>query len=139
MDRIEFVIAEQELGVGVVEECAEPVINGESLVDILKRAERAPSGYAGLPPEGLLSALRRPERAADVQVLRCICGDDACSWARVDVENGPDEVVWRNVRASRADASVYASVGPYRFSAKAYERALAEPTHSDAPVRDGAP
>jgi hypothetical protein len=126
MDRIEFVVAQQELGVGV-EVCAEPVINGVRLSDFLNRFEPMPGGYAGLPSQELFRALRRPERTADVQVLRCGCGDDLCAWARVEVETGSDEVVWHNVRASRGEPANYSTVGPFRFSREAYERALAEP------------
>jgi hypothetical protein len=127
MDRIEFVVADVELGVGAVEACAEPVINGVGLVDILAGAERPPRGYAGFPPKELLGRLSRAGTATDVQVLRCICGDDACSWARVEVNIGPDEVVWQNVRGSQAGADAYNAVGPFRFSREGYERALAEP------------
>ena len=126
MDRIEFVVAKQELGVGV-QECAEPVINGMRLVEILEAAERKPTGYVGMRPEELLSALSRPEPSVDVQVLRCSCGDDLCSWARVEIDTHADGVVWRNLRASRAEAAAYAGLGPYRFSRGDYERALAEP------------
>ena len=134
VDRIEFVVASDDLGVGK-QECAEPVINGKSLVDILKRAERKPIGYAGLKPEELFSALRRPEQSMDVQVLRCICGDDLCSWARVEVDIRADEIVWRNFRASRAEATAYAGIGPYLFSRSEYQRALAKPTPSAAHLR----
>jgi hypothetical protein len=135
MDRLEIVVAEDELGLGV-QDCAEPIINGESLVDILKRAEREPIGYAGLSPHALVRTLRQPEGVATLLVLGCICGCDGCSWVRVRVETGPDEVVWHAVGTSGADASVYAAVGPYRFSRAEYERALAAPRRAEAPVRD---
>jgi hypothetical protein len=65
----------------------------------------------------------------DVQVLRCICGDDACSWAHVEVEMSEDVVVWRRVRGSRSEAAAYAALGPYRFSRGEYELALARARH----------
>jgi hypothetical protein len=128
MDRIEFVVEQHELGIGP-EICAEPVINGERLVDILARAEGNPSGYAGLSPRQLRAALE-PAPVADVQVLRCVCGDDLCSWARVSVETRPDEVVWHDIRGSRGEAGSYRGLGPYRFSRAEYERTLPKPAQS---------
>ena len=108
---------------------------------MLGQAERKWPAYAGFPPDSLFAALRaalrRPDPVANVQVLRCICGDPQCSWATVRVESGPDEVVWRDVEGSGADVasreSAYAALGPYRFSRQAYESALAEPTHAVSP------
>jgi hypothetical protein len=135
VDRIEFVVASDDLGVGV-QECAEPVINGKSLVDILTAADPQSLGYAGMPPEKLFSELSRRERSMDVQVLRCTCGDDLCSWTRVEVDTRADAVEWRNLRASHTEAAACAGLGPYQFSRGEYERALAKPTRSETPVRD---
>lgn len=115
--------------------CAEPIINGESLVDCLKRAERKPIGYAGLSPQRLSDALVRL-RSEDVQILGCTCGDSKCAWAIVHVKVGSDEVVWDRVRASCAEVDVYAGIGPYRFARDAYEKALAAPRRLNAPIRD---
>jgi hypothetical protein len=122
MDRIEFVVEQRELGIGS-QICAEPVINGEPLVDILARAEGNPSGYAGLSPRQLRAALE-PASVADVRVLRCVCGDDLCSWARVSVEIEPGALVWHDILGSRAKADSYRGLGPYRFLRTGYERAL---------------
>ncbi len=81
MDRIEFVVAHQELGLGV-QLCAEPVINGTNLVTVLKRCDGTSVGYAGLPLDQLLRNLSQSEPSFDAQILRCTCGDDGCSWAR---------------------------------------------------------
>jgi hypothetical protein len=124
MDVIEFVVAKQDLGNGP-QTCAEPIINGERLVDILERVEGKPTGYAGLAPESLFAALDPAAERAQVQVLRCVCGDDLCSWARVAVKTGPEQVVWHNLRASRGEPASYTALGPFRFSREQYERALA--------------
>lgn len=128
MDEIEFVVAKQDLGNGP-QTCADPIINGERLVAILERVEGKPTGYAGLAPEFLFAALDPAAERAQVQVLRCICGDDLRSWARVAVKTRPDRVVWHDFRASRGEPAAYAALGPFQFSHEQYERALAEPTH----------
>jgi hypothetical protein len=92
VDRIEFVVARDALGMGTFE-CAEPVVNGESLIDIIRRVEEREAlgyaGYAGLVPSRLFAALRHrltaPEAAAcSAQVLGCTCGDAAARgrWLR---------------------------------------------------------
>jgi hypothetical protein len=126
LDSIEFVVGEVDLGNGV-QECAEPVINGESLVDTLARVEGR-LGYAGLAPEDLSRVLNRVESEGKAQILRCTCGDNLCSSAHVTVEIQPDEVVWHSLWGShRASADAHAALGPWRFSRAAYETALAEP------------
>ena len=123
MDRLEFLVEERELGHGGREDCAEPMINGRGLIEILNEAEARDGGYAGLPPQLLLAWLRAWERYSDVKVLRCICGDDHCSYATVRVEMGSDEVVWHGIDTSGSGSP--AGLGPFRFSREAYDRALA--------------
>jgi hypothetical protein len=67
LDSIEFVVGEVDLGNGT-QDCAEPLINGESLVDILARVEGR-LGYAGLAPEDLSRVLTRVESEGRAQVL----------------------------------------------------------------------
>src|SRR5690348_7429893 len=122
MDRIEFVVAWMELGLGR-EECAEPVINDERLHDLVMRAGDSKLGYAGLPP--ILLHRELAALAPGAEVLRCSCGELGCSWVRVTVESRPDEVVWHTVRASHGRAEGHAALGPYRFDRAQYERALA--------------
>jgi hypothetical protein len=144
VDRIEFVVAKDELGMGTFE-CAEPVVNGESLIDIIRRVEeREPLGYAGyaglVAPKlvaALLDCLAAPGAAAcSAQVLGCTCGDAGCSWAVVEVVTTDHEVVWQNVQASRFASSpeVYAPVGPFRFRRAEYEESLRRPQHAAAPL-----
>jgi hypothetical protein len=145
MDRIEFVIAEEELGLGV-SECVEPVINGESLTDIFGRVEQRQrlgyAGYAGLAPQMLFAALRlcfdaRAATGRTVGVLRCTCGDTGCSWAKVEVVTSAREVVSQHLKASRISHSapkVYAPLGPFRFDRRRYEDALSRPRPRAAPV-----
>jgi hypothetical protein len=128
MDRIEFAIERRELGVGP-DECAEPIINGQRLTDLFTSVEPPRlSSYAGMRPDELLPRLKDVGPAGDVQILRCGCGDDLCSWARVEVETSEDVVVWRRFRASRAEPAAYAALGPYRFTRREYELALAKAT-----------
>lgn len=123
MDRIEFVIAERELGRGV-EECAEPVINGASLVELLDPGGPRAVGTPVWSRPGCSTHLSRPELSGEVQVLRCICGDYGCSWARVEVKNNHDEAVWQNFRGSGRDADAYAALGPFRFPRELYASAV---------------
>src|SRR5918998_5915279 len=123
MDEIEFVVADKELGIGR-QTCAEPVINGTNLVDAVTALERKSVGYAGLPPDVLARNLRQPEPSFQAQVLRCICGDDGCSWARVTVNVRDQEVIWREVRASGGGTPKYDQLGPYRFRRDRYEHCL---------------
>lgn len=115
-----------------VQECAEPVINGVSLVDMLARVESASATvrYAGLAPAKLLEPLHTSLESAEgtdhrVQVLRCVCGDMRCSWATLEVACSGTEVTWANIHASRAEPETYASIGPFRFARAQYGEALA--------------
>jgi hypothetical protein len=77
-----------------------------------------------MEPARLFDSLSRPELSGEVQVLRCICGDYGCSWARVEVKNNHDEAVWQNFRGSGRDADAYAALGPFRFPRELYASAV---------------
>lgn len=130
MDRIEFVVAHQELGLGR-QLCAEPVINGTNLVKVLKRCDGTSVGYAGLAPDQLFRNLSQTEPSFDAQILRCTCGDDGSSWARTVVDVRQDDVAWHDFRASGARATSYSGVGPYRFAREEYDRRLSELSHAE--------
>ena len=137
MDNIEFVVGDVETGNGV-QECVEPLIDGESLVDILARVE-VRLGYAGLTPENLVHVLTRIESEGKAQLLRCTCGDTHCSSAHVTVEIHADELVWHSLWDShRQHADAHAELGPWRFSRPAYETALAKPRKVPGRLRTSA-
>ena len=122
-----------------VQSCAQPVINGEGLIDIFRRVEeREPlgyAGYAGLAPAelfgGLSDCLGAETAGCKAQVLRCVCGDRGCAGALVEIVIRGDAIVWQNLRASRfadSSADVYAGIGPFRFDRVQYESSLADPS-----------
>jgi hypothetical protein len=127
MDEIAFVVAERELGIGP-QVCAEPIINGEPLCDMLARVDGTRTGYAGLAPSDLAARLEPVSDREDVHVLGCICGDDLCSWARLSVTVKPERITWHDIRASNGDVHAYAALGSFEFSRRQYEHALASLT-----------
>lgn len=69
MDVVEFVIAPDELGMGTWP-TLEPLLNGVSLVEVLKWCERRPQSYAGLIPERVLEPLRALDGATSAPPTR---------------------------------------------------------------------
>jgi hypothetical protein len=141
VDTIEFVIANVELGGAYDEECVEPVINGLSLVDVVKQAERRPIVWAGLAPgdllEPLAAALKFSRAVGDrVALLRCCCGHRDCSEVTAEVHASAETVTWEAFKAPGLPAETYATLGPYEFLRSEYEGALSNPRHADVPVRD---
>ena len=124
MDEIAFVVAERELGIGP-RVCAEPMINGEPLSDMLARVDGTPTGYAGLTPSDLAARLAPVSDREHVHVLGCIRGDDLCSWARLSVTVESERITWRDIQASHREAHAYAALGSFEFPRRQYEHALA--------------
>lgn len=141
MDTIEFVIAEDQLGDAFLEECIEPVINGLSLVDAVKEAERRPIVWSGLEPSDLLtplsSAVSYSRAVGDrVALLRSCCGHRDCAEVTAEIHATRESVTWQAFRAPGMPAEIYAGLGPYEFARSDLDRALANPRRADAPVRD---
>ena len=142
MSTIEFVIATDELGDAVSEDCAEPIIDGLSLVDAVKRAERRPSSWVGLRPQELLDELRGASRfgrqvGERVAVLRCSCGRRDCSELTAVVKLSGGSMVWESFKAPGLPDEMYAQLGPFRFPRADYQHALDHPRQAQSPVRDG--
>lgn len=141
MSKIEFVVATDELGDAVKEDCAEPVIDGLSLVDAVKRAERRPIMWAGLRPVELFDQLRGASRSGRqvgerLAVLRCSCGHRDCSELTAVVKQSGDSVVWESFKAPRFPEEMYAQLGPFTFPRADYQDALDHPRHAQSPARD---
>lgn len=141
MSTIEFVVAADELDGAFCEECVEPIIDGVSLVDAVKRAERRPIVWAGLRPAELFDQLRgvsRPARQIGerVAVLRCSCGHRDCSELTAVVRQSGDSVVWESFKAPSSPEERYAELGPFVFPRAGYEYALGHPRHAPSPIRD---
>jgi hypothetical protein len=136
MDRLDVIVAyDEKPSIGPAER-AEPAVNGESLVERLQHVEGRAVGYAGLAEEQLLVALREQHDASvRIKVLGCVCGDDVCSSASVEVVRTASNVVWRNIRASGGPADLYAGIGPFHFDRAQYEDAIAQPVRSETPIR----
>jgi hypothetical protein len=127
VDRIEFVVATVELGVGP-DIRADPVINGQRLVELLDRAAGRDTVLAGLPPSQLRRVATEPGAGAEprrVQVLGCGCGDTQCAGASVEVMRAGEDVIWRDVHASGSPPDAWRSIGPFRFDRAEYDAAIA--------------
>jgi hypothetical protein len=142
---IEFVIAEDDFGMGV-QSGVEPVVDGVSLVDVVKRADGEIS-YAGLvPPAEFLAVWRRAmdqEDACRVPVLGCVCGLSACSSVTAAMQVAPDAILWSEFRGSPSDgrdqaSGGYSEVGPFQFDRARFRAALDAPLLRDAPLRERA-
>jgi hypothetical protein len=141
MSSIEFVIATDELDDAVSEDCAEPIIDGLSLVDAVKRAERRPIMWAGLRPAELFEQLRGASQfgrqvGERVALLRCACGHRDCSELTAVVKQSGDTMVWESFKAPRFPDETYAQVGPFTFPRADYQAALDHPRHARSPDRD---
>lgn len=139
MDRIEFAIATEDLPMGI-DDCAEPRLNGRSLVELVREVEeRQPlgaGGYAGIAADILLTDLLELLAYAHedggrqgAKVLGCSCGDFECSWVSLNIITTPETVTWDYVVGSRfaRTPEVYAPIGTFVFDRRRYEHALRTP------------
>jgi hypothetical protein len=140
---VKFVIAPDDFGEAELE-AVEPVIDGVSLVDIIKHAD-GEVAFAGLtPPAGYIDAWRRPVKGRSVErveVLGCGCGYAGCSNVSAVCQVVRGAVVWSDFRATirpfgDPGARGYEGLGPYEFSVENYVTALSAPARTAAPVRE---
>jgi hypothetical protein len=135
MNEISFVVAPYEFGPGVADGL-EPVIDGVSLVDVLKWAD-GEIWHAGLVDiEHALRELRdvpAPGAARVVQVLGCTCSDDQCSPVTATVSATDVAITWSGIHARR---QTHADIGPFRFSPSDYAAAVGTPVRARQPVRE---
>ncbi|MFI5959730.1 hypothetical protein [Cryptosporangium sp. NPDC051539] len=140
MERIEFRIAEQELGVGVIPTVV-PHLNGVPLPDLIRtvelpraRREGQPDlagSYAGLPQD----EVRWPSRHylgdpvlswfgdGDTVLLGCGCGDWGCWPFTATVTIAQDTVVWSNYRTGHRPWD-YRDLRDFTFERRQYEHAV---------------
>lgn len=143
MHHIEFVIAPGEFGAGP-REAVEPIIDGVSVIDIIKRAD-GEIAFAGLAPpaayiEQWQTALERGE-AERMEVLGCPCGYAECSHVAVNSRVVGDLVIWSDFWATCRPAGApgpraYDEIGQFEFSKRQYADALRAATHLLAPIRE---
>jgi len=141
MNELVLTVAPDEFGRGVCEGL-EPVIDGVSLVDVLKWSdgEIRHGGVTGFEAvlEGLSVVPVEGEPTA-VQVLGCLCGVDGCTGVAVTISATDGAVSWSDVRWCRVrDASVYENVGPFVFARAQYLSAVLNPVRAERPVREQA-
>ena len=145
VNEIALVIAPYEFGIG---NCPglEPVIDGLSLVDILKHADGEISN-AGLTDidEALtrFRAVRPDETPLTVQVLGCLCGVDDCSYVTATISATDEVVTWSDLRTTRRPngppgSATYGEIGTFTFARGQYAAAVAEPIRMEEPVRERA-
>lgn len=143
MQVIEFVIAFDEFGAGRAL-AVEPVVDGMSLVDVVKRADDE-IAFGGLVPAGLyLDVLRSACTAggADrMRVLGCVCGDADCSHVAARLDVAEDTVTWADFWATCRPGGefgprAYPELQRYVFAKAQYMNALSKPSHRGAPIRE---
>jgi hypothetical protein len=135
MNEISFVIAPDEFGIGI-REAVEPVIDGVSMVDVLKQAEgevlhlglteidQALSELQSLPPPGT---------SRKVRVGGCLCGDDDCTNATATVSATSDTVTWSDIEGH---FRTYPEAGPFVFDRARYLSSVMGALRSEHPVRE---
>ena len=140
---IEFVVATDEFGAGPAD-AVEPVIDGVSVVDIVKRADEEIAFGGLVPPDyyvrELLDACERG-CAERMRVLGCVCGDADCSHVAAQLDVIDDTVIWSAFWATCRPGGEfgprgYPELGRYEFAKHQYLAALAELSHRTAPVRE---
>jgi hypothetical protein len=137
MNEISFVIAPDDFGIGICD-AVEPVIDGVSMVDLVKHAEGEVLHQGLTDVERALQALGHvppPGTAWRVRVLGCLCGIDGCSNVRATVSASPDAVTWSDFDGH---FRAYSDVGPFVFNRAHYSSSAASPVRAEHPVREGA-
>ena len=142
MNELVLTIAPDEFGRGVCEGL-EPVIDGVSLVDVLKWSDGEIRHGGVTDFDGVLARLAyvpvEGEPAA-VQVLGCRCGVDGCTGVAVTISATDGAVTWSEVRWCRVlrQDPVYEDVGPFVFARAQYLSAVLHPVRAERPVREQA-
>lgn len=143
MAAIGFRLRTEALGVGEVVTVT-PYIDGVSLVERARRVEAGPAkadrqpdlagSYAGLVVgearwQDWYSGVRPQVWFGDGDscLLGCLCGDTGCWPLTAKITVGGDTVVWESFRTGHR-AWDLAALGPFTFSRRAYDAALALPT-----------
>ena len=130
-------IAPDEFGLGQLDGL-EPIIDGVSLIDILKWAD-GEIQHAGLTDIGTglrgLSVAPTPVERRTAQVLGCLCGVDECSGVWVAISADDETVTWS---VPRTRTAIYENVGPFVFERAQYVSAVERPLHAERPVREQA-
>jgi hypothetical protein len=143
VNKLVLTIARTEFGVGPLDGL-EPIIDGVSLVDVMKHAEGEVrhAGITGI--ERALDRLRAVpigSETALVQVLGCGCGEDGCSGVDVMISASDEEIIWSSIRASSAPSGppgpkTYEDLGPFVFAREQYLSAVQQPVRAEQPLRE---
>lgn len=139
-----FRLEQQELGAATLWTVT-PVVDGVSLIELARRHEVVPAtaageahlagNYAGLAvgravepgwQEWYLGHGESWFGDGDTCLLGCTCADVGCWPLTALVELEPETVTWRGFRTGHRDWDL-SRLGPFRFSRRQYEQALAEP------------
>jgi hypothetical protein len=143
VNKLVLIIAPNEFGIGPLDGL-EPIIDGVSLVDIMKRAD-GEVWHAGITAiEPALARLRAAPIGSETtiaQVLGCGCGDDGCSGVTVTISASDGEIIWSGIRASSTPAGppgprTYRDVGPFVFAREQYLSAVRQPVRAEQPLRE---
>jgi hypothetical protein len=146
VNQVEFVIARSEYGSGDLDGI-EPVIDGLSLVDVVKHADGEIS-YAGrtFVAEALAelrAVLKGESDGHRVQLLGCACGIDECSGLLATMSVREDTVVWSDLRAMRQRPGPdlrkpYDELEGFVFDLEQFKSALDLPVRHEEPLREAA-
>ncbi len=138
METIRFDIKHGDFG-----DCVEPVINGQSLISILKEVELPqalvegiPSiagGYCGVPKsvvkppsQHLLgNAKKRFTFVGKTTLLDCQCGESGCWPFVVNIKFDEKTVRWENFEQVHRKDWKYDDLEPFVFSRDEYEKEMA--------------
>lgn len=141
---MQFVSARAEYGSGDLDG-VEPVIDGTSLVDLVKHADGEIS-YAGrtFVAEALAelrAVLSGRSDGGRVQLLGCACGIDECSGLLATMSVSDDTVAWSDLRAmgqrrGLEPRKAYDELEGFVFELEQFETALDHPVRRKAPVRE---
>lgn len=141
MNELVLTIAPDEFGMGDLDGL-EPVIDGVSLVDVLKWAD-GEIRHAGLTDiETALTDLSfvpigGEPRAA--RLLGCGCGVDECTSVVATISTSDETVTWSQIRWHAVrDKPIYENVGPFVFERARYLSAVEHPVRAEQPVREQA-
>lgn len=132
MDELKFQINKTETdNFNVI--VAVPFINGNSLIDRIKKIElkydkTIAGAYDGIRPDLLLHELTNGSIQDKIKskILECECGSDGCWTLLMSVTEKDKFVSWGNFEQIHRDNWDYSEMGEFVFEKSAYQKALEE-------------
>ena len=139
MNELVLTIAPDEFGIGD-RDGLEPVIDGVSLVDVLKWVD-GEIEHAGLTDiEAALTHLSFVPVGGEpraVRLLGCGCGVDDCTSVVATISTSEETVTWSRIRWHAVRGKpIYENVGPFVFERAQYLSAVEHPVRAEVPVRE---